>query len=214
VTTEYFDATMVNQQRLRWTAATRQQLERWEPLVAAHVLDTWEGRTPDGPEIWRAKVEHHFALVAASHLLRALDLPPATSVPIDRTLRAELIEGRNLHEHWDENMPVFNVRPRVKKPPHQTGRDFAARNPDRGPYWWLGWNSKKGALLLPHVATPAVYDLLNAAEAEALSKDAALSRFLPPRAPSPWVCENGEWWPNAAAISAARSSRELQGLAR
>lgn len=78
MTTEYFDPTMVNQQRLRWTVATRQQLERLERLVAAHLLDKWAGRAPNGPETWRAKIEHHLAHVAASHLLVELDLPPAT----------------------------------------------------------------------------------------------------------------------------------------
>jgi hypothetical protein len=56
---------------------------------------------------------------------------------IDPTIRSELIEGRDLHEHWEENMPVFNVSPRVEMPPRSTGRRFAARNPKAGPYEWL-----------------------------------------------------------------------------
>jgi len=56
-------------------------------------------------------------------------------------------------------------------------------------------SSKTGARLLPNVSAPALHQLLDAAEAEVFSKDAALSRFVPPRAPSPWHHENGEWWP-------------------
>ena len=35
---EYFDERMVNRERLLWAIATRRQLERWEPYVAAAVL--------------------------------------------------------------------------------------------------------------------------------------------------------------------------------
>lgn len=129
---------MINRQRLLWTIATRRQLERWEPIVAAGVLGSFAKRVLDGADVWSAEIEHHFALIAARNLLHALELPPATSVPIDPTLRAELIEGRDLHEHWRENLPLFNVNPRPADPSHRSGRDFAARNPDRGPYWWLG----------------------------------------------------------------------------
>jgi hypothetical protein len=134
---------------------------------------------------------------SARNLFHALDLPSATSVPIDQTLREELTEGRDLHEHWVENMPKFNVTPRVEQPKHRTGKSFAARNPDRGPYWWLGWSNKTGAQLLPNVPAPAVHELLDAVEAEVLANDGALTRFVPPRAPSPWLHEDGEWWPKA-----------------
>jgi hypothetical protein len=77
-------------------------------------------------------------------LFRALDLPPATNVSIDGTLRSELIEGRDLHEHWVENLPIFNVMPRPAEPPRRSGRAFAARNPDTGPYWWLGFSHQSG----------------------------------------------------------------------
>lgn len=201
VTGDYFDDRMVNRQRLLWTVATRRQLERWEPIVATFVRELWADRQLGGAEVWSAEIEHHFALVAANNLLRALDLAPASSVPVDPILRAELKEGRDLHEHWDENLPVFNVTPRVAQPPRGSGKAFAARNPDRGPYWWLGWNSTSGAQLLPNVSAPALHELLDAVEAEVLSKDAALSRYVPPRAPSPWLHQDGEWWPNSVQDS-------------
>jgi len=100
-------------------------------------------------------------------------------------------------KRWDENAPVFNVRPRTAQPPRNSGKAFAARNPDRGPYWWLGWKNKAGAMLLPHVSAPELHYLLDDVEAEVLGKDAALNRFVPPRAPSPWLRHNEEWWPKA-----------------
>lgn len=197
MTDDYFDERMVNRQRLLWTIATRRQLERWEPIVATVLRGKLAGRPPDGADVWSAEIEHHFALVAARNLMRALDLAPATSVSLDPTLRAELIEGRDLHEHWAENLPVFNVTPRVAQPPRRSGKNFADRNPDRGPYWWLGWSNKTGARLLPHVSAPALHQLLDAVEAEVLANDETFSRFVPPRTPSPWLHENGEWWPKS-----------------
>ena len=193
----YFDETMVNRQRLLWAVATRRQLERWEPLVAAAHLDWLAGGQPDGADVWSAEVEHHFALVAAGNLLDALDLPPKTGVPVDATLRAELIDGRNLHEHWTEHLPVFNVSPRPEEP-KLSGKSFAERNPESNPFWWLRWNPKTGAQLMPQVSAPQLHELLDAVEAEVLSRDGALREYVPPRAPSPWIVQNGEWWPKPA----------------
>ena len=196
MTHEYFDERMVNRQRLLWTIATRRQLERWELYVAAALLRSMEGRELDSTDIWSAEIEHHFTLVAARHLLRALELEPVTRVSID-PLRAELIEGRDLHEHWPDNLPVFNVTPRVEQPPRRSGRDFASRNPDRGPYSWLGWSNKTGAQLLPNVPAPALHQLFDDVEAEVLADDAELTGFVPPRARSPWLQQDGEWWPDS-----------------
>ena len=93
----YFDQTMVNRQRLLWAVATRRQLERWEPLVASVVRV--DSLVPDCVTVWSAATEHHFALIAARNLIRAAELPQPMAVSVDDTLRAELIEGRDLHEH-------------------------------------------------------------------------------------------------------------------
>jgi hypothetical protein len=193
---DYFDERMRNRQRLIWAVATRRQLERWEPIVARAVLEGFARRQLSGAEVWSAQIKHHFALVAAGNLVDALDLPPKSGVPIDPTLRAELIDGRNLHEHWREQLPVFNVSPRPEEP-KLSGKSFAARNPEKSPFWWLRWNLKAGAQLMPQVSAPQLHQLLDATEAEVLAEDAALSEYVPPRAPSPWLCENGEWWPIA-----------------
>jgi hypothetical protein len=197
----YFDDLMINRQRLLWAIATRQQLDRWEPFVADAVRGDFERprRQLHATEIWQAEIEHHFALVAARNLFHALDLPSASTVSVDSTLRSELIEGRDLHEHWTENLPVFNVRPRRHEPKYPSGKQFAERNPDAGPYDWLAWSNKTGALLLPNVSAPALHQLLDAVVAEVIAKDDALSRFVPPRVPSPWHHENGEWWPQAVS---------------
>jgi hypothetical protein len=197
---EYFDERMANRSRLLWALATRRQLERWEPLVAAHLRATIEKRKVDSADIWAAQVEHHFALIAARHLLWALEFEPASAVSIDSTLRAELKEGRDLHEHWVDNMPIFNQTPRPRPPARASGRDFAARNPDRGPYWWLSWSSDEGAKLLPNVPAPAVHELVDAVEREVLAADPEFARFVPERAPSPWLRDDkGGWWPAPAS---------------
>jgi hypothetical protein len=196
---DYFDESMVNQMRLRWTIATRRQLERWEPIVASFVRDLYARprRSTDGMTIWSAWMEHHFALVAAAHLMQALDLSPASRVSVDPTLRAEVVEGRHLHEHWLDNMPVFNVNPPPSDPPRPSGKAFAKRNPKPGnyPYWWLGWSAETGARLLPHVSAPALHQVLDAVEKEVLADVPDLSPFVPPRAPSPWAQHEGQWWP-------------------
>lgn len=192
---DYFDAAMVERQRLLFSMATRKQLERWEPIVAKHVRLLFEKRQLEGAELWAAEIEHHFLLVAARNLFRALELAPASTVATEPTLRAELIEGRDLHEHWVENVPIFNVTPRPADPPRRSGKDFAARNPREGPYWWLGWSNKNGAEILPNVPAHALHEILDAVEAEVLAANAALARFVPPRVQSPWLQEKGASWP-------------------
>ena len=96
-------------------------------------------------------------------------------------------------------MPLFNVTPRAAEPRFQSGKTFAARNPTRSPYTWLGWRSKTGAMLLPHVAAPQLHDLLDAIEIEVLREDETLRSYIPARAPSPWVYADGEWWPGPAS---------------
>lgn len=192
---EYFDELMLDRQRLLWAVATRRQLERWEPLVAAYWRGLLAGHNADGALVWTAEIEHHFALIAAHHLFDALDLPPASVVPVDPILRDELTQGRDLLEHWEDNLPVFLVTPQPWPPPRRSGQAFAARNPGRSPYWWLGFEDKLGALLMPQAPAMTLHGLLDAVEAEVLASDPGLADYVPPRAPSPWVQEDGKWWP-------------------
>jgi hypothetical protein len=199
---DYFNERMVNRQLLIWAIATRRQIERWEPLVAANLRAQYVG-APPFPDafIWEAATEHHFLQIAARNLIRAIDLATPT-VPIEPKIRAELIEGRNLHEHWVDNLPVLSVTPRAEQPKHRSGKAFAARNPGRGPYWWLGWTNTEGPMILPNVPAQAVHELVDRVEATVMARDSGLRRFIPPRQPSPWLGEDAgddRWWPREPA---------------
>ncbi len=193
----YFGQLSVDRQRLLWTGATRLQLHRWEPLVAENMRRGWgpKGEQLTGAEVWQASIEHHFALIAARNLIHALELDPTDPIPVDPVLRAELIEGRDVHEHWVDNMPVFNRRPRAAEPPRRSGKDFAARNPDSSPYWWLGWTQSHGPHLLPNVPAHALRDLLDDVESRIVARRPDLRSYLPPRLPSAWQKYGDEWWP-------------------
>lgn len=196
---DYFDESMANRQLLLWAIATRRQLERWEPLVAAN-LRAGSGGPPFPDElIWEAEIEHHFLLIAARNLIHAIDLPGA-EIAIEQTIRWELIEGRDLNEHWRQNLPVFLVRPRREEPPRQSGKRFAKRNPERSPYWWLGWNSTDGPEALPNVPAHAIHELIDRVEATVIARDSGLKRFIRVRQRSPWLGEDAgkdRWWPRA-----------------
>jgi hypothetical protein len=93
------------------------------------------------------------------------------------------------------------VTPRSEEPPHKSGKSFAARNPKRGPYWWLGWNGHDGPMILPNVPAHAVHELIDRVEAGVVARDSELARFIPTREPSPWLgAEYGEdrWWPKGS----------------
>lgn len=205
MTAEYFDANMLNRQRLFWALATRRQLERWEPLVAAFLRDQLAGRNADSALVWQAEVEHHFALVAAHHLLVALARSPASNVPVNTDMRADLKDGRDLLEHWEDNLEVFMVTPPPRPPPRKSGKSFARRNPGLSPYWWLRWTSEEGAQLMPKASAQDLHRLLDAVEAEVLDSDPGLRGYVPPQAASPWLYEGGEWWPRADDVTEGRA---------
>jgi hypothetical protein len=190
----YFNQRMANRQRLLWAVATRRQLERWELLVASSVrADLGRGPAFEDAAIWHAAIEHHFVLIAAGNLVQALELGPPTNVTLDRVMRNEIVDGRNLLEHWVENMPVFNMDPRGRVP--SGSQRFATRNPRHGPYDWLAWSNTSGAEVMPQLTAFELHDLLDAVEADVLAKDTTLGRFLEPRLPSPWVEDEFGWWP-------------------
>lgn len=167
-------------------------LDRWEALIAENLLNEPHDTVRSaGALIWQAQFEHPFCLIAARHLLRTLDMS-GLPIAVDEVLRAEIMEGRDLLEHWDENMPVFNIQPRPSDPGRKTGKAFAQRNPRHGPYWWLAWDDKVGPKLLPHVPAAAVHVLLDDVEAYVLRDAPDMSAYLLPRPESPWV---EGWWP-------------------
>lgn len=195
---DYFNDVSLTRQLLLWAVAARRQLERWEPVVAAHVrADLGVGPRLADAEIWQGQIEHHFAIVAARNLLHAIDLANSYGITVKPELRQELIEGRDLLEHWKENMPIFNTTPRPAEPKYTSGKRFAARYPRRTPYSWLSWNNKRGAMLLPNVSAVDLHNLIDRVERIVLGKDPQLARFVPPRPESPWIDSEGEWWPSA-----------------
>lgn len=199
----YFNALMLSRQVMSWSVATRLQLDRWEPLVARNIwVSLSKEKELPGNLIWQAQFEHHWLLVACGHLLRALDLA-ANPIAVEPSLKADLIAGRDLHEHWIDNMPVFNVTPRQKKPPRASGKGFAKRNPGRSPYGWLGWSSKVGPKVLPEVPASTVHELLDAAEEWAVSVSPDFADFRLPRAESPWMGPDAgpdRWWPHQVSM--------------
>lgn len=183
-----------------WAGATRRQLERWEPLVAWDWLVRNQGNMvhpPDPPiemsltNVFRAQTEHHFLLIAAGQLvkaLRMLDPPPV----LDSTVADELTEARDLNEHWENNQPVFNVAAvqpdgppkRIREPSYRSGKRFAERNESAGPYCWWAWNGRDGPLITPNVPATAIHDLV--ATALDLVTIANVEVFIPPAADRPW----------------------------
>jgi hypothetical protein len=192
----YFDPATAARAALAWAVATRVQLARWEPLVAARVREESYKIPFSAAGYWQAHREWHFGLIAARNLIGALDLldPP---LAVDQVMGKEIIEMRDLNEHWKDNAPVFNVRPRPRQPARPSGRAFAARNPDRGPYYWLAWDSQIGPKLTPNVPAAAVHELLDRVEAKVLNDYPGLAEFIPPPSPSPWIDhpERHSWEP-------------------
>ena len=191
---DYFDPVGSARAVLMWAVATRVQLGHWESLSAARLAQEVYKIPSPTADYWHGEYKRRFCLVAARNLFRALDLldPP---LPVDKVLRDEIHETRDLNEHWEENMPVFNIHPMPKPPGRQSGRAFAARNGTRGPYCWWAWNGNDGPLLTPNVPATALHELIDRVEARLLSEYPDLEDFVPPRSPSGWFNHHDGWWP-------------------
>lgn len=186
---EYFDSRAVRRQLLLWCVATRGPLEQWEHLVARSValrLFNKDARRLEGAAIWQMEISRHFALVAARNLLRALDLN-GSPLAADSDVGDEVEDLRNLVEHWDENMPVFNVRPREEEPPRRAGKRFTERHPNRSPYDFWSWKGRGGAMLSPTLSSLDLHGFLDQVEQAVLDQSPDMARFVPERQPSPWV---------------------------
>ena len=188
-----------------WAVATRTQLDRWEPLVAAWVAEEIGDRVPfPAPDYWRARHEWHFLIIAARNLIGSFDLlanPPV----LDSTIRDEIIEVRGVNEHWKENMPVFNVKPPPGPPPHRTGKSFAARNPGRSPFGLaLNWNIKAGALVTPNVSASDLHGLIDRVQEPIVADHPELAEYVPARLPSPWLKDpRWGWFPRSVSSDSA-----------
>jgi hypothetical protein len=195
---DYFAGEMRLRQTLLWVVATRQALDRWEADIAALVRLGLQREQPSGSLVWQSEIDRHMVFVGARNLLRALDLDDL-GLTIDRGLRSHLKDARDLLEHWDGNMPIFNERPRSQEPRHRSGQSYVKNHPDSSPYTQFAWNNTLGAMLdPPELAASQVHDLLDDAQARVLELDPSFAEYVPLRPPSPWVgCDEfqSEWWP-------------------
>jgi hypothetical protein len=193
----YFEQSAVARAALQWAISTQQQLDRWEPLVALHLRQTWYRDEPiSSLGIWQARTEHHFCLIAAAHLVKTLPLLDPAFKGVPQMLRDEIVETRDLLEHWLENQPIFRQRPQPRQPPRKSGQNYAARNPARSPYLGLDWQSDLGPLLTPNVSAAEVRALVERVEAVVIKSVPDLGRFIPAHvAKSPWTQDDSGWWP-------------------
>jgi hypothetical protein len=192
----YLDQREFRNTALRWAVATRTQLDRWEPLVAWYLRENMYGDDPHtGLLVWRARNEHHLALVAAAHLVKTVGHLAPPFQGLRQVVRDEITESRDLLEHWQENQPILNARPREAEPPKPSGKRYVTRNPKQSPYWSTAWDSKHGAMLSPHVPASEVRSLAQRVEAYAVQQDPALEQYVPEQVPlTLWVYDRG-WWP-------------------
>jgi hypothetical protein len=153
-------------------------------------------------DYWQGELERHMLLIAARNLVKAIELLDCPPV-VDPVVRAELIETRDLLEHWTENMPVFNVTPRPRQPGYRSGKDFAGRNAEHGPYCWWSWNALRGPLVTPNVSGEQLRLFVDDTVEAALTVRPDMAEYvLPsppscfrkPKAPDDW------WWPDRASI--------------
>ena len=194
----YFEGVMPERQALVWAAAVRRQLERWEPLVARHTLLLLEP-TRSMPTVvyFEGETERHLLLSALRNLLiaiRLMDHPPK----VNRAVADEMIQTRDLNEHWDENMPVFAVTPRSRDPQWPSGKAFADRNRERSPYCWWAWDSQRGPLVSPNVSATQIHELVEATIVAAVAAEPQFAGIVADAAPRPWrtpVKEGDSWWP-------------------
>lgn len=192
----FFDPSELQTAAYSWAIATRIQLDRWEPLVARYVSMGFKKEKQPGTLIWQARFEHHFLLIAAAHFVRSTKL--AGKPDLVGKIRKQVVAGRDLHEHWFENMPIFNMKPRTQEPSHPSGQGFAERNPERSPYFPLAWDSHRGPMIQPDLPAAKVHAAVTAVMSWAESERSDLTRFVLPREPSPWVGEEAgkdHWWP-------------------
>lgn len=156
----YFEDSNKAREVAYWAVATQRQIMRWEPLVAKWI---WQltYKQPQEPGIyWQASAERHFALIAAHHLIDAIDFA-SFPVTVPAIAHDELCENRDLLEHWADNMPVFNSHPRDVKPPRRSGQSFARRNERAGPYDGSAWDNTVGPKLTPNVPATTVRSLID-----------------------------------------------------
>ena len=181
-----------------WAAATQTQIERWEPQFARRVASGAWKEAPPIPKssIWQELADRHFVLIAAAQLVSAMKFA-RFPIQAPEPMATEITAGRDLVEHWQDNMPIFNVHPRTETPKHTSGREFAALNPSKGPYgFW--WNSTVGPMLLPNVPASDLRALIDRVKARVSADHPTMAEFFRDWAQSPWFGgddPSSRWFP-------------------
>jgi hypothetical protein len=199
---QYFGRLIVDRQLLFWTVTTRRQLERWEVCVAELVRLGLHSKPEPGQLVWQGEAEHHFMFLAARNLVRAAEV--AAESLIETSFAETLKDVRDLLEHWDENMPIFNGNSK-EVPPRPSGKRFSTRNPTATPYWSSEWNSKEGPLLFPSGPPAAkLHDALDRVESFVVQRRPELTEYIPERTDQPWLGDDwgkDRWFPKPAKAS-------------
>jgi hypothetical protein len=99
-----------------------------------------------------------------------------------------------------ENMPVFRVHPRKTQPKYRSGKEFAARCPTRGPYWWLGSPKSAPPMLvstLEHSGDGPLNDPIGQSESR-------LDLYVVADDAATWIVEQGAFVPPDAVPPSGR----------
>jgi hypothetical protein len=182
---------------LIWSIATRRELDRWEAHVAEITLLGFAKEKLSGRLNWETSTERHFTFVAARNMVRALNLvaPDLVDQHVKDTLRAV----RNVLEHWDDYMPIFNVTPRASIPRKgfSAGTWFSEHH-EGSPFSAWAWNSSTGPKLLQKFPASDLRAALDAVDRWVLEQDPVFAEYIPPVVPSPWFgpeAGRDQWWP-------------------
>ena len=149
---------------LLWSVACRRQLDRWEACVAEITRLGFANEELPGPLVWETSTERHLIFVSARNMIRALDLSDADLV--DPHLKDTLRVVRDLHEHWDDYLPIFNRSPRGDIPSngYAAGNWFAENIAEESPFSIWAWNSRVGPKLLQPMPASDLRDALDAVD--------------------------------------------------
>jgi hypothetical protein len=182
---------------LVWVRATFEQLDRWETRLLTYLRARRTADESDLLDIWSAQTERHFALVAASHVITAvartrgrLPMPPSEMVDM-------IVALRDIHEHWEQQQPMFDRRPIAEDRLVRAGKRFARSNPGVHPLWWLNWDEREGSMLVDALPTEDVRRYLRKVEQLVIANDPSL--------------EHARW--RTATRHAATPAREQQKAA-
>jgi hypothetical protein len=195
VNLDFFESS-IDRQLLFWEIVTRRQLEHWEHSVAEIVRLGLQSTSLPGSLVWLAEADRHLVFVAARNLLRAAQLEQEAL--FDQGIAENITNVRDLLEHGEQNMPVFNVSPQRGIPPRQSGRNFSAQHPGKSPFSSFAWNSDDGPVLAPELPAWLIHESLNRIEALVIRRSPQLEQYVPERAASPWFGKDfgkDRWWP-------------------